>query len=120
MLDRLHAMFQRRRDLNEMRDLTDRDLDDLGMTRGQIEDFARLPQDVPDRMRQMAAIFGLTEAQIKQQYDAYLDLTLTCGRCGHRGDCSKTLRHASAATPADASYCPNAAAYAVMAAVDVR
>ena len=53
MFDRIKALTHRWQDLKEIAQLSQRDLDDLGMTRDQVEAFARMPQDVPDRVRAM-------------------------------------------------------------------
>lgn len=111
MFDRIKTLVHRWRDLKEVASLSDRDLDDLGMTRDQVEAFVRMPQDVPDRVAAMAQIFGLTGAQIKANHDAYIDLLYTCGQCKDRGACRKVLDHAELARPADAGFCRNKTAF---------
>ena len=112
MFERLRAIFDQWHELKEVAALSDRDLDDLGMTRGQMESFARMPRDVPDRMAQMAAIFGLTEAEIKRHYGEYLDMIETCAHCGSRRECTHALEHAGTTDPEECGFCPNSDLYA--------
>jgi hypothetical protein len=112
MLERLQALMARWREVKEVAALSDHDLADLGMTRDQVETFAQMPRDVPDRLVRMAAIFGLTEAELKRHHGEYLALVETCGRCGSRADCARMLGSCEKKGPEDCSFCPNAEAYA--------
>jgi hypothetical protein len=111
MFDRIKTLVDRWRDANEVASLTDRDLADLGMTRDQVEAFVRMPQDVPDRVTAMAAIFGLSEDQIKADHDGYTDLLYTCGQCKDRAACRQVLDRAATARPTDAPFCLNKTAF---------
>lgn len=112
MLTRLRALIDRWHQLKTVEALTDRDLDDLGMTRAQIQAFVTMPADVPDRVARMAAIFGIPEADLKANYADYLELLGTCGHCPDRAACSLLLHKGDIARPADATFCPNAPIYA--------
>ena len=112
MFDRIKALMRRWQDLNEIAALSQRELDDLGMTRDQISAFARMPQDVPDRVRAMAEIFGLTDAQLHADHDKYHALLYTCGQCKDRKNCSKTLSLGVLALPSDAEFCLNKSSFA--------
>jgi uncharacterized protein YjiS (DUF1127 family) len=112
MLERLWAIFDYWHELKEVAALSDRDLDDLGMTRSQMESFARMPRDVPERMKHMAEIFGLTEAEIKRHYGEYLDMVETCAHCGSRRNCTHVLENAETTAPEDCGFCPNSDLYA--------
>ncbi|MGV8986500.1 MAG: DUF1127 domain-containing protein [Cypionkella sp.] len=116
MFERIKALMQRWQDVKEIDALTDRDLDDLGMSRAQVQNFARLPRDVTDRVKHMAKIFGLSDAELHKNHEAYLELLSTCGTCRNRTHCSPILAHADTATPAEASFCLNAKALAAQAA----
>ena len=116
MFQRIKALVDHWHQLNEVESMTDRDLDDLGMTRDQVEAFVRMPPDVPDRVAAMAAIFGLTETQIKADHDAYVDLLQTCGHCRERGACALVLERGDLSRPADAGFCKNKFAFANQAA----
>lgn len=114
MLERIKAFVGRWRTLQEVGVLTDRDLDDLGMTRGQVEAFARMPHDAPDRMAAMAANFGISEAELKQNHAAYLDLLGTCGTCQDRATCAVVLSKKDLVRPSDCAFCPNAHDFAAL------
>ncbi|MDR0808264.1 MAG: DUF1127 domain-containing protein [Gemmobacter sp.] len=117
MRERLQAVFARWRSLNEIAALSGRDLHDMGMTRHQAEDFARMPADTTARLVKMAAIFGLTEAELQAEHNAWLEMVQTCGHCGVRRECAGVLGHAETAHPDECGFCPNAAEYADRAAM---
>jgi hypothetical protein len=112
MFDRIKALMHRWHDLNEIARLSQRELDDLGMTRDQVEAFVRMPEDVPDRVIAMAQIFGLTEAQVRADHDRYHELLYTCGQCKDRKNCGKVLARGALAMPSDAEFCLNKANFA--------
>ncbi|MEZ5756297.1 MAG: DUF1127 domain-containing protein [Paracoccaceae bacterium] len=112
MLTRLRALLDRWHQLKAVEALTDRDLDDLGMTRAQVIAFATMPADVPDRVARMAAIFAIPEADLKANYADYLELLGTCAHCADRAACSLLLHKGDIARPQDATFCPNAPIYA--------
>lgn len=111
MLTRLRALLDRYAQLKTVEALTDRDLDDLGMTRAQIAAFVTMPADVPDRVARMAAIFGISEADLKANHADYLELLGTCAHCTERTACAHLL-HKGDAQPKDATFCPNTPLYA--------
>ncbi len=114
--DRLFAIFDRWRALRDVAQMTDRELEDLGMTRGQMADLMRMPADSAERMLKMAAVFGLTEDEVKAHHDEYMELLGTCGTCGARGPCARTLANPGADAAEQAShFCPNAGVYTVKA-----
>lgn len=116
MFERIKALMHQWAELKEISQLTQHELDDLGMTREQVEAFVRMPHDVPDRVAAMAQIFGLTEAQIKADHDRYTDLLYTCGHCKDRGACRKVLDRGSLAKPSDADFCQNKSTFESQAA----
>ena len=111
MLSRIRALIDRYQQLKTVEALSDRDLADLGMTRRQVEDFIRMPPDVPDRVARMAAIFGLSEAEVKANHAEYLELLGTCAQCRDRAACALVLAKWEIARPAEATFCPNAGTY---------
>ena len=115
MRERLQAIFARWRNLTEIEALSERDLNDIGMSRAEIVDFVQMPADSPRRLAAMAAIFGLTESELRSEHESYLDLLRTCGHCGARRACSNTLARAEQAQPSSCGFCPNAAEYAARA-----
>jgi len=117
MLTRLRALLDRWNQLKTVEALSDRDLQDLGMTRAQVEAFVTMPRDVPDRVARMAAIFGIPEADLKANHDEYLELLGTCAHCADRAACSLLLHKGDLAQPKDATFCPNGSIYAHRATV---
>lgn len=111
MFDRIKALIARWQELKEIEALTDRDLADLGMSRAQVEAFARMPHDVPDRVTAMAAIFGLSETDIRADHGRWLELLETCGQCGDRGACALVLERGELSRPHDCSFCLNAGTF---------
>lgn len=120
MRERLQSVFARWRSLKEIEALSERDLSDIGLSRAEVIDFVQMPVDSPRRLAAMAEIFGLTEAELRAEHEAYLDLLRNCGHCGARRACSETLAHANQARPADCGFCPNAAEYAARAALKAQ
>ena len=111
MLTRLRALLDRYAQLKTVEALSDRDLDDLGMTRAQVEAFVTMPADVPDRVARMAAIFGIPVAELKANHADYLELLGTCAHCADRAACALVLHKGDLAQPAEAAFCPNAPLY---------
>lgn len=114
MLEQLRAIFDQWHRIKEVQALTDRDIADLGISRGQLEHLMRLSADVPDRMAQMAAVFGLSPEQVERHHATYLDLLETCDRCGRKGDCRRALARGDL-QPGQVDFCPNAPSYVEMA-----
>jgi hypothetical protein len=115
MLERIRDFMLRWRELQEIEALTDRDLDDLGMTRDQVETFARMPRDTASRMAAMAALFGIPAADLKRDHALYQEMLCTCGTCSDRAACALVLERGELARPSDCAFCPNAASFAALA-----
>lgn len=115
MLDRLSQILHRWTALSVMGGPTDRDLAELGLTRDQAERLTHLPRAVPERMAAMAAIFGLTPAQLEANRADWIELAENCAECRHKGECRSTLAKGAAAQPAETGFCPNAPHYADLA-----
>jgi len=111
MFDRIKALIEKWQDLKEIDAMSDRDLDDLGMSRSQVRRFAQMPGDIGERVTHMAAIFGISEADLKRDYPAYIELLESCGDCTTRKECSHILALGDAATPGQCSFCRNARAF---------
>lgn len=116
MFERIRSLFHRLHDVQEVNALTDRDLDDLGMTRDQVLDFLRMPRDISDRVTAMGAIFGVPEEVLKRDHGQWVDLLSTCGHCTDRGTCAKVLALGDMADPSRIDFCDNRAAFADLAA----
>lgn len=116
MFERIKALMGRWQDLKEVDSLSERDLDDLGMSRDQVRAFIRMPHDIADRVKHMAEIFGIGEEELHLNHESYVEILSTCGTCKERGKCSHLLAHAATAKPADAGFCLNAETFAAQAA----
>lgn len=111
MFDRIRALLARLHQVEEVQSLSDRDLDDLGMTRDQVLDFLRMPTDITQRVTAMATIFGVPEAELRGHHAQWVELLSTCGHCESRGACAKVLALADMADPARVDFCGNARAF---------
>lgn len=115
MFDRIRSLLHRLHQVQEVNAMTDRDLDDLGMTRAQVLDFLRMPTDIAQRVTAMGAIFGIPEADLKRDHGQWVDLLSTCGHCAERGACARVLQLGDMADPAQATFCGNRAVFADLA-----
>lgn len=107
MFNRLKALIQRWNEVRAVAGFSDRDLADLGLSRAQLEAFVRMPEDVPDRVLAMAAIFGLSETEVKANHGEWLELLETCGGCQDRGACALVLERGELSRPSDCGFCQN-------------
>lgn len=112
MFDRIRTLLHRLHDVKEVNALTDRDLDDLGISRAQVLDFLRMPQDITQRVTAMGAIFGLPEADLRRDHWQWVDLLSTCGHCGERGTCARILALGDMADPDRVTFCCNREVFA--------
>ncbi len=112
MLERYKSMLNRWRDGKAADALTERDLADLGMSRDQVLNFLRMPQDVPERLVAMGKIFGLTERQLKTDHGTWIERLEVCGACADRSKCARVIGRGTDARPDDAAFCPNASGFA--------
>lgn len=116
MFERIKSLMERWHDIKEIDALSERDLDDLGMSRDQVQAFARMPRDISDRVKHMAAIFGLSDAELQVNHEGYLEILSTCGSCRDRAKCSHLLARGADASPLEADFCLNAETFAAQAA----
>lgn len=119
MFDRIRTLIHRLHEVTEADALSDRDLDDLGLSRDQLLAFLRMPQDITERVTAMAAIFGVPEADLKHDHPQWIDLLTTCGHCADRGACRKVLDKGTAARAEEAGFCGNRAVFADLAQLAV-
>jgi hypothetical protein len=111
MFDRIRALVQRLHEVQEVNALSDRDLDDLGMSREQVLDFLHMPRDIDQRVTAMGAIFGLSETELKRDHGLWVEILSTCGHCADRGACAKFLARGHEAQPDEATFCGNRGAF---------
>lgn len=115
MFTRLRSYMKRQQDMAEINALTERDLNDLALTREQLRTFVSMPVDVSERVQAMAAIFGLSGPQVKRDRGLWLDLQACCGTCNERKNCTEVLERGELSRPRDAGFCPNAADFTQLA-----
>lgn len=107
MFDRIRTMILRLHEVAEVNALSDRDLDDLGMSRHQVLDFLRMPRDINERVLAMGKIFGVPEVMLHHDHAKWVELLSICGRCTDRTACSKVLALGLSAGPDVAPFCGN-------------
>ena len=107
MFDRIRTMFQRRAELRQIEALSDRDLQDLGMSRSQLRDFLHMPADTVQRVTAMGAIFGRTSDDLRRDHAEWNDMLSNCGYCAERDSCSRLLELGDLAHPDQATFCDN-------------
>ncbi|WP_136645117.1 DUF6455 family protein [Tabrizicola sp. YIM 78059] len=115
MFDRIRSLLHRLHQVSEAEALTDRDLEDLGMTRAQVLDFLRMPQDITERVTAMGAIFGVPETELKRNHAQWVELLTVCGHCAERGACARVLDMGDMADPAAIDFCSNRASFLALA-----
>ncbi|MBI1218389.1 MAG: DUF1127 domain-containing protein [Rhodobacteraceae bacterium] len=115
MLDRLKALLEHRRELHEIAQMDARDLEDVGLSRGQLLQIVATPDEVAERMARMAARHGLTAVELEEYRQDYAHLLATCAQCHSTGACTHFLAD-PAASADQATFCPNHEDYVVLTA----
>lgn len=115
MFDRIKTLLERWHEIREVEALSDRDIADLGLSRDQLTNFVRMPLDIEDRVAHMAAVFGLSEDEVKANHAQWLDLLENCGGCTDREACAHVLARGDGAHPEDCGFCRNRASFTVLA-----
>lgn len=111
MFDRIRALIHRLHEVQEVNALSDRDLDDLGMTRQQVLAFLDMPRDISERVTAMGAIFGLSETELKRDHGLWVEILSTCGHCADRSACTRLLARGDHAQKSEATFCGNRDAF---------
>jgi cytochrome c553 len=91
-----------------------RDLEELGLSRDQMQQIVDTPAAVAARLAQMAARHGLSEAELEAYRQDYAHLLAACAQCHDTGTCAQFLAD-PVATPDQATFCPNHADYTALA-----
>lgn len=112
MLERIKSAFRRIEALNEAARLSEIELDDIGLTRSEVADFIRIPEDATDRFGQMATIFGVSDRVLRAHPADYLSMLKTCSACRDRAACGLAMDRGDLTRPGDCGFCPNARALA--------
>jgi hypothetical protein len=107
MLEQFRNFLRHLRETREAAALSDRELADIGISRDQLHFFMNLRQDVPERVAAMAAVFGVSETDLRAVHGEYLDILGTCGTCADHGACGVALAEGSLKGPDDCTFCPN-------------
>ncbi|WP_333818185.1 DUF6455 family protein [Tabrizicola sp.] len=116
MFNRIRALIDRLHEVQEVNALSDRDLDDLGMSREQVLGFLKMPRDISERVTAMGRIFGISEVELKRDHAQWVDLLTTCGHCADRAACAHLLAKGAGAQPSEAHFCGNRAVFGTLAA----
>ena len=88
--------------------VSDRELADLGLSRADLEGLRAGTPGAQERIRAMAADFGVTPETLAANRHLSLHLAEICGHCSAAQTCQKVLK-TGAALPHDE--CPNASIY---------
>lgn len=115
MFTRIRTLLDRWHELTAVDELDERELDDLGLTRGQLRELVAIPADVPARVARMAELFGIPESALQESRADYLELLGTCQHCRDARTCTRKFETGAMAGPAQAGFCPNAEIYSARA-----
>ena len=114
MFNRIRALIDRLHEVQEVNSLSDRELDDLGLSREQVLGFLKMPHDISERVTAMGKIFGVSEVDLKRDHSQWVDLLTVCGHCADRAACTRVLAKGAAAQPSDALFCGNGATFGTL------
>ena len=116
MFERIRSLIDRLHEVQEVNSLSDRDLDDLGMSREQVLGFLRMPRDISERVAAMGKIFGLSEVELKRDHSQWVYLLTVCGQCADRAACAHVLAKGDKAQPSETHFCGNRATFGTLSA----
>lgn len=111
----LHAWKDRHDQHAALAQLTDREIADMGLDRAEALALIDGPADIPDRVADMASVFGLPPDAVQRSRDVALDIFQTCANCPDRDACARGLAGDAAARAAAAADCPNRATFQALA-----
>jgi uncharacterized protein YjiS (DUF1127 family) len=114
MLDRLKTMMEHMREHREIERMDTRELDELGLSRGQLHEIVDTPAAVTERMAEMARRHGIDAVDLETYRQDYAELLHTCAHCHETGACAHFLNDPAAPAEA-ATFCPNHAEYQSLA-----
>ncbi|MDZ7603235.1 MAG: DUF6455 family protein [Hoeflea sp.] len=86
---------------------------DLGMARDEMLTFMSNRPETRAQLVEMAARFGVSEAEIDEKRWRALELTKACGHCSETKVCQRFLHSDGPVSEADA-FCPNAGTFREM------
>ena len=111
MLDRLRALIQTLRSMDEIDAMSDRELADIGFTRAEVADLVRMSAAIPARVARMAAVFGLDPAALQADRATWVEALEVCAQCGSARACAHRFAEGGVTAAAAEAFCPNAALY---------
>ncbi|MCX7888990.1 MAG: DUF1127 domain-containing protein [Rhodobacteraceae bacterium] len=110
----LSGWLEKRRQDDEIDALSARDLDEIGLSRGELHRIVDAPADVVVRQGLMAGRFGLTDLDFQFNRHDYAASLAQCGACAAAVECAAFLDDPGAPA-AEARFCPNRDIFAALA-----
>jgi uncharacterized protein YjiS (DUF1127 family) len=111
--ERLDTWRERRELRRQLAGVDPKEMDDLGLSRGEFRALALMPSEQVARMEEMARINGLDPARLGDDRELQVSVGLTCARCGEQRQCRKAID--GGAFAAETDFCPNAGTYRMLA-----
>lgn len=111
MFDWMRRLAKRKSDLATVAAFGKRDLSDLGVSRDQAQTLAAMPAVVPERVRAMGAVFGLSSDDLARDRVEWVQMIETCAQCPSIPQCRQFMRQDGHPSPAGAGFCPNHALF---------
>lgn len=89
------------------------ELEGWGLSRAEFRDIALMPADRQARMRDMAAIHGVSAERLESEPEVHRQVALACARCRDVRLCRDRMEDGAEAR--EMGFCPNHAAYEALA-----
>jgi len=107
MFDWIRRLARQQQDMASVAALCARDLSDMGVSRDQALALAAMPRTVPERVRAMGRIFGLSPGELERDRTDWVQMVETCVRCPSTHQCRSFMRQDGHPGPNGAGFCPN-------------
>ena len=111
-MERFKAALRRLVEGARSEELDERELDDLGLSRADLEILRSGLPGARARLEAMAARFGLRPADIDADRGIALELAEACAHCGQARTCMRAIE---TGVELDPDHCPNAGIYRALA-----
>ncbi len=115
MFDFFRRSPAQRRAIEELRHVTEAELNDIGCDRAALTHLVSATPEINDRMVKMAALQGVSREELQNHRAELESYVSACERCGATGACKRTLADPNARAE-EVDFCPNADAYREIAA----
>jgi uncharacterized protein YjiS (DUF1127 family) len=112
--ERLDAWRDRRELRRSLGQVIPKEMEDLGLSRGEFRSLALMPSEQVARLEEMARINGLDPARLDQDRPLRIAMGLTCVQCGKQRRCRQAIDDGAFAS--ETTFCPNAETYRMLAA----